>query len=224
MPASPSVPVRTLTAIGLLVLLASARTWAQMPGRCEMPVSERTSEIGCYVSAIQSLGSLPDVPLFWHLYAFPTRTAAEAATAPRGTIIEAFGRIWLFAIAPREWQTSTGEKVAMVGPLPHAADIRYTARYLEGVIPPGERTPIHTHAGPEAWYVLTGVECLETPEGITLARAGDGAVVRSGLPMVLSSVGTETRHTFALILHDSTKPWTMVMQDHSWKPAGRCPK
>jgi quercetin dioxygenase-like cupin family protein len=197
---------------------------AQLPGRCETPVSERTGEIGCYVSAIQPLGPLPDGPLSWHLYVFPSREAATAAKAPRSSIVEAYGKIWLFSIAPPDWRPSAGERVAVVGPLAHAAATSYTARYLEGVIPPGERTPIHTHAGPEAWYLVAGTQCLETPEGITVAHAGDSAVVREGLPMVLSSVGTDTRKTFALVLHDSAKPWTMVMRGGEWKPPGNCPK
>jgi quercetin dioxygenase-like cupin family protein len=208
----------------MLVLLVSPTAWAQLPGRCEAPVSERTGAIGCYVVANQPLGSLPDVPLFWHLYAFPSRAAAEAAKGPRPTIVEAFDKIWLFSIAPRDWHAASSEPVAVVGPLVHAADTSYTARYLEGVVPPGERTPVHTHAGPEAWYLVAGAQCLETPEGTTVAHAGESVVVREGLPMILSSVGTDVRRTFALVLHDSAKPWTMVMQGDEWRPAGRCPK
>jgi quercetin dioxygenase-like cupin family protein len=217
-----------MKAIGGLLLalaLASASLWAQLPGRCEAPVSERTGVIGCFVVASQSLGTLPNEALFWHLYTFPSRADAAAAKAPRSNVIEEFDKIWLFAIAPREWRPSSGERVAVVGPLAHAADKSYTARYLEGVVPAGEKTPVHTHAGPEAWYLLSGTQCLETPEATTVAGAGDSAVVREGLPMVLSSVGADTRKTFALVLHDSAKPWTMVMQGaDAWKPSGRCPK
>jgi hypothetical protein len=42
--------------------------------------------------------------------------------------------------------------------------------------------------------------------------------------MMLSSVGTVTRNAFALILHDSSQPWTMPMSSNGWKPAGHCPK
>jgi quercetin dioxygenase-like cupin family protein len=66
----------------------------------------------------------------------------------------------------------------------------YTARYLEAVITPGQRTPVHTHAGPEAWYLVAGTECLETPEGITVAHAGDSAVVKEGT----SNDAVERRH------------------------------
>jgi hypothetical protein len=38
-------------AIAMLVLLASS-AWAQMPGRCEVPISERKGDIGCYVAEI----------------------------------------------------------------------------------------------------------------------------------------------------------------------------
>jgi quercetin dioxygenase-like cupin family protein len=205
-------------------VLTSASAAAQMPGRCESPVSKRTSAIGCFVLDNQPLGLLPRTQLFWHLYVFPSRAAANSAKAPQQTIVEEFGKVWLFAIAPQNWHPSAGERVSIVGPLPHSTTKSYTARYLVGVVPPGEHTPVHTHAGPEAWYLLAGAECLETPEGITVAHAGGSAVVKEGLPMMLSSVGTETRNAFALILHDSSLPWTMVMPKDGWKPKGLCPK
>src|SRR5687768_5410700 len=56
---------------------------APPPGGCEMPVRERASEIGCYLTAIEQLGVLPGSPLFWHLDQFSSRAAAEAAKGPR---------------------------------------------------------------------------------------------------------------------------------------------
>jgi hypothetical protein len=44
---------------------------------------------------------------------------------------------------------------------------------------------------------------LETPEGITVARTGEAAVVPEGPPMALSSVGQETRRSVLLVLHDT---------------------
>jgi hypothetical protein len=37
--------------------------------------------------------------LFWHLYNYSTRGAAEAAKAARGTVVESFGKVWLYTIA-----------------------------------------------------------------------------------------------------------------------------
>jgi hypothetical protein len=63
---SASFTLRT-AAIAMLVPLAFSFARAQMPGRCEVPVSERKGDIGCYVAEIKPLGQLPDIPLFWHL-------------------------------------------------------------------------------------------------------------------------------------------------------------
>jgi quercetin dioxygenase-like cupin family protein len=210
--------------IAVLLSFSSLGVWAQMPGRCELPIGERKGDIGCYVLESKPVGRLPAGDLFWHIYVVPNRAAAEAVKAPYPTIVVAFDKTWLFSLAPRDWTPSSGERVSVIGPLPHSTERSYTARYLEAVITPGERTPVHTHAGPEAWYLVAGSECLETPEGIMVAHAGDSAVVKEGLPMMLSSVGTATRNAFALILHDSSQPWTMPMPSNGWKPAGRCPK
>jgi quercetin dioxygenase-like cupin family protein len=208
--------------VGLLELSTCGSERAQLPGPCETPVSERTSDIGCYVSAIEDVGVLPPSPVFWHLYQYPDRSTAEALKPANGTVVRAFGKTWLFAIASADWRPVSGERVAVVGPLPHDVGRTYTARYLEATIPPGQHTPIHLHAGPEAWYLLSGAQCLETPEGITVMRAGQSAVVREGPPMMLSSVGPETRHGLTLVLHDASKPWTMLSSE--WTPKGSCPK
>ena len=218
---STTTAFATAIVIVLLQLPAAGAGGAQLPGPCETPVSQRTSDLGCYVAAIQSLGSLAESAVFWHVYVFPTRSAADAIKPAHGTVIGAFGKTWLFAIAGADWRPASGERIAVVGPLPHEAGRPYTARYLEIKIPPGQHTPIHRHAGPEAWYLLAGAQCLETPEGATVIRAGESAVVREGPPMMLSSVGTETRHGFTLVLHDTSRPWTMEQSD--WTPKGSCP-
>ena len=130
--------------------------------------------------------------------------------------------IWLYTIAEKEWQPLSGKRVAVVGPLSVSPGTQYTARYMEATFDSGMRTGVHRHSGAEAWYLLTGVQCLETPEGITVVKAGDAGVVREGPPMMLSSVGNETRRSVLLVLHDSTQPWTSPATD--WKPADRCPK
>jgi quercetin dioxygenase-like cupin family protein len=157
------------------------------------------------------------------LYVYPNRAAAEAAKGPRGTVVESFGKIWLYTIAESEWRPSTGERIAVIGPLEIDADRPYTARYMEAVFSPGMHSSIHRHSGPEAWYVLAGAQCLETPEGIIVARAGESAVVRRGPSMRLSSVGTETRQSVLLVLHDVSQPWIAYVSE-DWKPKGLCPK
>jgi quercetin dioxygenase-like cupin family protein len=213
-----------LALITWLVALATATgaVCAQVPGGCNTPVSQRTSEVGCYLTTTEVLGALPQGPLFWHLHVYPTRAAAETAKGPRGTVVESFEKVWLYTIAGSEWHASSGEHIATIGPLPIRADKQYTARYMEAVFTPGMRSSIHRHSGPEAWYLVSGAQCLETPEGVIVARMGKGAVVPEGPPMALSSVGTETRRSVLLVLHDTSQPWTTMASD--WKPKGLCPK
>ena len=84
----------------------------------------------------------------------------------------------------------------------------------------GARTPVHRHPGPEAWYVLEGAPCLETPEGAHVMRAGESFVVPEGPPMMLTGVGAAVRRTLGLVLHDAAKPWNVVAAD--WTPKGTC--
>jgi len=59
------------------------------------PVSERTAELGCWITANAALGQLPQPPIFWHLDTYPTRVDAEAARGPRGIVVESLGKVWL---------------------------------------------------------------------------------------------------------------------------------
>jgi len=185
------------------------------------PISERTAEAGCWITAHSVLGKLPKAPLFWHLDTYATRSAADAAKGPRGTVVESLGRVWLLTVDTAGWRPSGGERVAEIGPLPVSTDAAYAAQYMEAVFTPGMTAPAHRHSGPEAWYTVTGETCLETPSGKMIGRAGGSQViVPGGPPMHLTATGTETRRALVLILHDSTQPPTTP--EHDWKPKGLC--
>jgi quercetin dioxygenase-like cupin family protein len=74
--------------------------------------------------------------------------------------------------------------------------------------------------GPEAWYVLTGEQRLETPGNRIIVRAGESGIVPEGPPMMLVGTGTAKRQALVLVLHDSSKPMTSLAPD--WKPAELC--
>jgi quercetin dioxygenase-like cupin family protein len=127
--------------------------------------------------------------VFWHVYQYPSRAAAQAAAVPRSTVVEAFGRVMLYVIVEEGWRPAAGERLAVVGPLSHEGGQEYTARYIEGVFTPGMQTRAHRHSGAEGWYVLEGAQCLETPNGVIVVRAGETAMVAGGAPMVLTGSG-----------------------------------
>ena len=223
-----SVPYRQLTGAAMAALVLTTATTAQVPGaipgRCAEPPSTRTGEIGCYLLANQSIERLPEGPLFWHLYLYGTRAAAEAAQAVEpSVVVEAFGKAWRFTIASASWRAASGERVAAVGPLDIPRANSYVARYMEGTFPPnqGMLTTVHRHSGPEAWYVLTGAQCLRTPDRTMVLRAGEGGTVVSGPPMVLTSIGPEIRRSFVLVLHDASQAWQTNTGE--WTPTSECP-
>jgi quercetin dioxygenase-like cupin family protein len=185
-----------------------------------VPVAERASEFGCFITATDVLGELPAGPLYWHLDIYPTVAAAESAKESGGTVVESYGQVWLFTIAGPDWRPSGGERVSRVGPLPVVAASSHAVVYGEGTFAPGMVSAIHGHPGPEAWYVLEGEQCLETPEGTLIVRAGESGVVRAGLPMVLAGGGTGRRRAILLVLHDSAQPAGFPVQD--WMPKGLC--
>lgn len=197
-------------------------TGAGVQGACETPVSARTTNFGCYLITETPLDPVPEAPVFWYLYSFPSRAVAEGAKSANGTVVEAFGRIWLMTLAGEGWRSSAGDFAGRVGPLLLKPGAPYTARYMEATFGPGMHTGMHRHSGPEAWFVLSGTQCLETPEGSTVVSAGQGGVVREGPPMMLSSVGTEIRTALVLVVHESGKPWSVAA--HDWNAKGICPK
>lgn len=220
-----------VTFVALVTTLLAAQVAAaqvagsRVPGGCDVPASKRTAETGCYLLATEELSELPADEVFWHLYTYPTRGAAEAARKESAsTVVESLGKVWLFTIAGSTWKPRTGERVAMIGPLPVTAAKEYTARYMEAVFPPNQamQTAVHQHAGPEAWYVLTGAQCLRTPDDTLVIRAGESGFVRAGPSMLLTSIGTDTRRAVLLVLHDSSQPWMTITSD--WTPTARCPE
>ena len=212
-----------VAALAFTARISAQQAPGKFPGGCAEP-PKWPSETGCYLSAIQTVENLPDEPLFWHLYTYPTRAAAEAAKPESlSTVAQSLDKVWLFTIANRQWRPAAGERVAVIGPLPVPRAKRYIARYMEATFPPnqGMVTTVHRHSGPEAWYVLTGAQCLRTPENTMVLRSGEGGFVPPGPPMVLTSIGSETRRALFLVLHDASEAWQTNTTE--WTPTRECP-
>jgi mannose-6-phosphate isomerase-like protein (cupin superfamily) len=219
---------RLLGAAAAALIVVATQVSAQqvpgaIPGRCaDAPM--RPSDVGCYLLASRPIDRLPDEPVFWHIYSYRTRAAAEAARSDSSSAVaESFGKVWLLTIAHVRWRPADGERVAVIGPLPTTHAQRYVARYMEATFPPDEplKTTVHRHSGAEAWYVVTGAQCLRTPAHTTVLRAGEGGVVPPGPPMVLTAVGRDIRRALVLVLHDASEPWQTNTTE--WSPTGECP-
>jgi quercetin dioxygenase-like cupin family protein len=194
---------------------------AGVPGACTTTRTRGANELGCFLITEDALGPAPASPVYWYLHTYPTRNAAESAKTMHATIVESFGKVWLMTIADSNWRSVSGDFVGRVGPIPLTPGKTYTIRYMDATFQQGMRTRVHRHSGPEAWFVLSGSQCLETPEGITVVRAGEGSVVREGPPMMLSGVGDEIRKALVLVVYDSSQPWSTAV--HDWSAKGLCP-
>jgi hypothetical protein len=214
----------TLQLLPLLLTLSAMplALQAQTDGTC-VPVAQRGTRLfGCYITARQEMGALPrDTALFWHITSFPTLATAQAGAGGRGLAVESLGKAWLFTIAPGTWSAATGTAVAMIGPLPLVDASSFAAVYMEGVFQPGMSSVVHRHAGVEAWYTLEGAQCLESPEGKVIQRAGEpGVLIAAGHPMQLTGIGSGPRRSLVLILQDATQPRSTPASD--WTPRGLC--
>jgi quercetin dioxygenase-like cupin family protein len=225
----------SLVAAAAIALCASPAVFAQAQTGGQVPHDHRrfqcledglkSSEVGCLLLAKKEVTRFARGPVFWHLNKFPSRAAAEAVKGQMGMVVEAEGRFWLFSFGPKHAAPKQGELVASVGPLQMTSDMLPAAKSYEvvaylAVMPARTHTRVHTHPGPEAWYVLEGEQCLETPEGTIKARAGEGAMVRPTIPMRLTNNGSSTRRALFIVIHDADQPWMVFTDD--WKPTGAC--
>ena len=185
----------------------------------DVPPGEKRPEFGCFnIGTVKDL-QFPQSAVYWHLSRFESRKAAEAARSATGIVVEEDGRVWLSEFGARHIAPRPGKAVAVVGPLQLPVAKSYSAVLSYAVMRPGDSSRVHTHAGPEGWYVLAGKQCLETPEGANMAGAGQTMTVPANVPMELNVTGTTLRRAFALVIHDSTQE-RGVLSD--WKPSGKC--
>lgn len=185
----------------------------------DVPLGERRSEFGCFnIGTVTGLHfSQPTV--YWYLREYPNRQAAEAAKSETGIVVEEDARVWLSEFGPRNLELRGGKPIAVIGPMELPAAKSYVAVLSYAVMRPGDSSRVHTHPGPEGWYVLTGEQCLETPLGASRAQAGATMTVRPNIPMKLSVTGTSLRRAFALVIHDSALGRGTPSE---WQPSGAC--
>jgi hypothetical protein len=150
---------------------------------------------------------LPSGPLFWRLENFPELEQAQAAAGPTGLVAQSGGKVWLFTLGPPGSASAGGTKVAEVGPISTVALPEYLLRINETSGPPGSITPVHTHPGTEAFYVVSGESSQKTPHGMIKTSAGQTMPGHGGdIPMQVSSSGSGDLHQLVMFVLDPAKP------------------
>jgi quercetin dioxygenase-like cupin family protein len=159
--------------------------------------------------AEKKVAQLPAGPLFWRLETYPTLAAAQAAAGPISLAAEFEGKAWLFTLGPAGGSSAGSTKVAEIGPLPTLTATQYLLRINQASGAPGSVTPVHSHPGSEAVYVLAGEQSFRTPDGVKRIVAGKAAAGHGpDTPMQASSSGSEDLRALIMFVVDATKPFS----------------
>jgi hypothetical protein len=152
---------------------------------------------------------LPAGPLYWRVETFATLAQAQAAAGPLGLAAESNGKAWLFTLGPAGGSSSGGTKMVEVGPIPAVSASQYLLRINETSGHPGSVTPVHSHPGSEAAYVLVGEESFRTPDGVRRIAAGQAEAGHGpDTPMQASSSGSVDLKALIMFVVDATKPFS----------------
>jgi quercetin dioxygenase-like cupin family protein len=189
-----------------------------VPGLCSAPVPVNRETAGCYQTGAIELTNAPD-EIYWHIYEYPSRAAADAEAGRHrwSSVAEAHARTWLYVLGAADENVQGGTKKAIIGPLKMPAATGVTAHFSEAIFPPGMRTRVHSHPGPEAFYVVEGVQCMETPTDKKMVFAGNTYIVASGPHIQAAPSG---RRNLVLILAPQNSPF--VIPGGDWRPSGFC--
>jgi hypothetical protein len=202
------VAIPVIYVVGLLL---PSSTWAADVQYIVKPVAE------------MKVKQLPKGPLYWRVENFPTLDQAKAAAGAYrwnpdtvtydgwpSLTAEVAGRVWLFTLGPQGAATPGGTKVAEIGPVPPISAPEYLLRVNYGSGPPGAKTPVHSHSGSEAFYVVAGKLGQRTPDGISYVEAGhtmNGHM--AGMPMEVFNGGTTDLIALIMFVVDATKPFSV---------------
>ena len=161
--------------------------------------------------AEKRIKQLPPGPLYWRIETLPSLAQAQAQAASHATALaaEVSGKAWLFTLAAKGGATPGASRVAEVGPVPVIGAPEYLLRINHAGGPPQSKTPVHSHPGSEAFYVLTGRLGQRTPHGTAYAEAGQAMNGHGAdMPMEVFSAGTTDLDQLVMFVVDATRPFS----------------
>jgi hypothetical protein len=190
--------MKRLVAALMVSAVALAYTIAQaQPALAIKPLAEK------------KVAELPAGALHWRVETFPTRAAAESAAGTWSLVAEADGKVWLFTLGPAGDTTPGGTRVAELGPIPRVSAAQYLLRITAASGSPGAVTPIHSHPGSEAFFVLSGEQSIRGPDGVLRVAAGRAEAGRGAdVPMQVSSSGTTDLRALVMFVVDASRPFS----------------
>jgi hypothetical protein len=175
------------------------------------PPSAASAQQAFFVKPVaeKKIKELPAGPLYWRIDSFGTLAQAQAAAGPTSLATEILGKAWLLTLGAKGDTTPGATWIAEIGPVPAIAATDYLLRVNHAGGPPGSRTPVHTHPGSEAFYVLNGRLGQKTPHGTSYADAGQTMNGHhADMPMEVFSAGTVDLDQIVMFVVDAGRPFS----------------
>jgi hypothetical protein len=157
----------------------------------------------------KKLNQLPAGPLYWQIENFPALAQAQTAAGETSLAAEISGKVWLFTLASKGASPRGGSKVVEIGPVPPITASEYLLRINHASGRPGAKTPVHTHPGSEAFYVIAGRLGQKTPHGVMYADAGQPMNGHGpDTPMEVFNAGTSDLDQLVMFIVDAGRPFS----------------
>ena len=157
----------------------------------------------------KKVSELPPGALFWRIENLPSVAQANAAMGAWSLVVEADAKVWLFTLGPAGGLSPGATKVAEVGPIPRIAAAQYLLRINDASGPPGSVTPVHSHPGSEAFFVLSGEQSIRGMHGDMRVKAGQAEAGHGAdMAMQVSSSGSTGLHALVMFVVDAGKPFS----------------
>jgi hypothetical protein len=179
-------------------------------GQCAVPATAHAQQ-ALLITALteKKVDTLPPGPLFWRIENFSSLAQAQGAANAWSLVAEADGKVWLFTLGPAGGSSAGGLKVGEVGPIPRVDARQYLLRINEASGPPGSVTPVHSHPGNEAFFVLAGEQTIRGAEGSMRVKAGQPEAGHGGgMPMQVSSSGSTDLRALVMFVVDANQPFS----------------
>jgi quercetin dioxygenase-like cupin family protein len=202
--------------LAFAALLTFGLQTAPVPGGCSEPANENVGRPGCFLSAEFTIAD-PPAALFWHVLEFQSAAEAQSATEtlPWARAVSAHGRHWMLALDASNVPKGVASR-AVIGPLalPRGP---VSVRFMESLFPAGMATRVHTHPGPEAFFVVEGEQCVDSAAGWMRIGPGESFVVAGGPHLQAAPLG---RRSLVVLITPVGEPWMRLEQ--TWPATGRC--
>ena len=156
------------------------------------------------------VAELPAGDLYWRIETVESRAQGDGLAGATSLVVEAAGKTWLFTLGAAGGASAGATKVAEIGPIPRVQATQYLLRINDASGPPGSVTPIHSHPGSEAFYVLTGEQSIRGEHGTLHVKAGQAEPGHGAdMAMQVSSSGAADLHALVMFVVDANRPFSI---------------